>query len=93
MLLSWQSTPWADHYVIEQSSDQVAWTRAGETGVSNFVLRALYGNGTYVRVAAVGATRGPWVTIAYGDSADYMWSADDTTLMWDADNTTEMWRY
>lgn len=93
MLLSWQSSPWADHYVIEQSSDGEAWTRAGETGVSNFVLRALYGNSTIIRVAAVGATRGPWVTIAYGDSADYMWSADDTTLMWSVDDTTLMWRY
>lgn len=93
MLLSWQSSPWADHYVIEQSSDDEAWTRAGETSVSNFVLRALYGNATLVRVAAVGATRGPWVTIAYGDSADYMWSADDTTLMWAVDDTTPMWRY
>lgn len=93
ILLSWQSSPWADHYVIEQSSDGVAWTRAGESGVSNFVLRALYGNATIVRVAAVGSARGPWVTIAYGDSADYMWNATDSTLMWSATSTDLMWRY
>lgn len=93
MILSWEASPWADHYLIEQSTDGQAWSRVGETSATNFVLRAMYGNATLVRVAAVGATRGPWVTIAYGDSADYMWSADDTTLMWAVDDTTPMWRY
>ena len=93
MLLSWEASPWADHYLIEQSTDGEAWTRAGETSATNFVLRAMYGNATMVRVAAVGAARGPWVTVAYGDSADYMWSASDSTLMWSATDTDLMWRY
>lgn len=93
MLLSWQPSPWADHYLIEASSDGNSWTRLGETSASTFTARAIYGNATILRVAAVGTARGPWVTISYGDSADYMWSADDTTLMWDVDDTTLMWRY
>jgi len=93
MLLSWQPSPWADHYLIEASSDGNSWTRLGETSASTFTARAIYGNATILRVAAVGTARGPWVTISYGDSADYMWSADDTTLMWSVDDTTLMWRY
>jgi hypothetical protein len=93
MLLSWQPSPWAEHYLIEASSDGNSWTRIGETSASTFTARAIYGNATILRVAAVGTARGPWVTIAYGDSADYMWSADDTTLMWAADDTTPMWGY
>lgn len=93
MLLSWQPSPWADHYLIEASSDGTSWTRLGETSASTFTAKAIYGNATILRVAAVGTARGPWVTISYGDSADYMWNADDTTLMWDADDTTLMWRY
>lgn len=93
MLLSWQPSPWADHYLIEASSDGNSWTRLGETSASTFTAKAIYGNATTLRVAAVGTARGPWVTVAYGDSADYMWSAVDTTLMWNADDTTLMWRY
>lgn len=93
MILSWEASPWADHYLIEASADGDSWTRIAETSATNFTARAIYGNATMVRVAAVGTARGPWVTISYGSSADYMWSADDTTLMWAADDTTLMWRY
>ena len=93
MLLSWEASPWADHYLIEQSTDGEAWTRGGETGATNFTMRAMYSNATIVRVAAVGTARGPWVTVQYGDSADYMWNLDDSTLMWSVDDTDAMWRY
>jgi len=93
MLLTWQPSPWADYYVIEQSSDGMTWTRTGETGTSNFSARALYGSATLIRVAAVGVAKGPWVTVSYGSSADYMWSATTTDLMWNAVTTTPMWSY
>jgi hypothetical protein len=93
MLLSWRPAPGADHYLIEQSSDGETWTRTGEPSSSNYTAIAIYGNATIVRIAAVGMTRGPWVTIGYGGFADYMWNAVDTTLMWDATDTTQMWMY
>jgi hypothetical protein len=93
MLLSWQPAPGADHYLVEQSSDGTSWTRTGETSTSNYTAIALYGNQTLIRVAGVGMTRGPWVTVGYGGFADYMWSATDTDLMWDATDTTQMWFY
>jgi len=93
MLLSWEPTPGAEHYLIEQSEDGSNWTRTGESRTNTYTTIALYGSATLVRVAAVGLTRGPWVTIGYGSSADYMWSATDTDLMWNADDTTFMWSY
>lgn len=93
MLLTWQASPWADHYLIEQSSDGVAWTRTGETSTSNYTATSLYGSSTIIRIAAVGLAKGPWVTVMYGAAADYMWNAVDTTLMWNVTDTTEMWRY
>jgi sulfur carrier protein ThiS len=92
MLLSWQQAPGADYYIVEQSQDSTDWTRVAETRASNYSGRALYGAATVIRVAAVGLTRGPWVTWYYGDSSDYMWTSD-TALMWDVDDTTPMWRY
>ncbi len=91
MLLSWQPAPGADHYLIEQSADGETWTRTGEPTASNYTATALYGASTIVRVAAVGLTRGPWVQISYGLTADYMWTGD-TNLMW-AGDTNLMWRY
>ena len=93
MLLTWQPSPGADHYLVEQSSDASTWTRTGEPSTSNFTATALYGSGTIIRVAAVGMTRGPWVTVGYGSLADYMWNATDTTPMWSATDTDLMWRY
>lgn len=92
MLLMWKPSQWADHYLIEQSSDTVKWTRTGETRTSNYTATALYGNNTWIRVAAVGMARGPWVQVSYGLLADYMWAANDTTAMWTADGNL-MWRF
>lgn len=92
MLVSWKPAPGAEHYLIEQSSDGTQWTRTGETRTSNYTALALYGAATLLRVAAVGMTRGPWVTIGYGAAADYMWSSTTTTPMWTTDSAL-MWRY
>lgn len=91
MLLSWQPAPGADRYLIEQSEDGENWTRTGESRTSNYAATAIYGAQTIVRVAAEGLTRGPWVQVAYGDSADYMW-VNDADPMWSTD-TELMWRY
>lgn len=93
MLLTWQPSPWADYYLIEQSSDGERWTRTGESGTSNYSATALYGSSTIVRVAAVGIAKGPWSIVYYGLAADYMWSSTEATAMWAASTTTLMWRY
>jgi len=93
MLLSWQPAPGAEHYLVEQSSDGQNWTRTGEPRTSNYSAIALYGAATIVRIAAVGLTRGPWVTVAYGQAADYMWNANDTVLMWSGSSSAPMWSY
>lgn len=93
MLLSWQAAQGADHYLIEQSAGDDSWTRVGDTSSTGFAVNVLYGSGTLVRVAAVGLTRGPWVTASYASGADYMWVAgDDTDPMWvTGDDTDPMW--
>jgi len=91
MLLSWQPSAWADHYLVEQSADGVVWTRTGEVRANNYTATALYGAQTQVRVAAVGVAAGPWVTIDYGLTADYFWTAD-ASPMW-ATDSTPMWSY
>lgn len=93
MFLSWQPSPTAERYLIEISDSGEGWTRLGETSTSNYTATAIYGNRTTLRIAAVGVTRGPWVTIDYSSGADYMWDADDTTLMWNVDDTVRMWTY
>jgi hypothetical protein len=93
MLLSWEPSPWADYYLVEQSSDGVNWTRTNEPSASNCIATAIYGNATIVRVAAMGAARGPWATLYYGDVADYMWNSSGSTLMWNANSANLMWRY
>lgn len=92
MLLSWEPSPWADHYYVEISSDGANWTRVRDTAANNAEAPALYGANTLARVAAVGLARGAWVQVAYGDAADYMWDAVDTTLMWGT-GTDPMWTY
>lgn len=92
MLLSWQPAPGADHYLVEVSNGDGTWTRMGEVAAANFSATAIYGPSTLIRVAAVGMTRGPWVQIAYGAAASYMWNAVDTTLMWGT-STDPMWEY
>ncbi|MGL6245653.1 host specificity factor TipJ family phage tail protein [Pseudomonas sp.] len=92
MLLTWQPAPGAEYYIVEQSADESAWTRSGETRAANFTAMALYGSQTIVRVAAVGQLRGSWATINYALEADYMWSSDANTPMW-TDDSNLMWRY
>lgn len=92
MLLSWEPSPWADYYIVEQSADGDTWTRTNEPSANNCTATAIYGNATIVRVAAMGAARGPWVQISYGNVADYMWNSNDSTLMWSSDSNN-MWRY
>lgn len=92
MLVSWAPSPGANNYLIEISADNFNWTRVGDTTANNYTGEAIYGSSTYVRVAAVGIVRGPWVTVNYGSSAGYMWNANDSTLMWTGDNNL-MWSY
>lgn len=93
MLLSWEPSPWADYYIVEQSVDGITWTRTNEPSTNNCTAKSIFGSATIIRVAAMGAARGPWVQISYGNVADYMWNAIDTTLMWNANTATLMWRY
>lgn len=92
MLISWQPSPGAEYYVVEQSADGKAWTRTGEPRTNNYTGIALYGSQTIVRVAAVGALQGTWAEINYALEADYMWNANPDTPMWSADENP-MWRY
>jgi hypothetical protein len=97
-LLTWAPAPGAISYQIEMASGtelyapDVAWTRVAETSASNFAVRALYGAQTLIRVRAVGLAVGPWVSVMFGEEADYMW-VNGADLMWDADDTTLMWRF
>lgn len=84
MVISWQPAPGADHYLLEISAGDGQWTRIGDTSACNFSAVAIYGVQTVVRVAAVGLTRGPWVSINYGGVADYFWDSD-ASLFWGAD--------
>jgi predicted phage tail protein len=60
LVIAWQPAPWASYYVVQQSSDGVVWTEAGNTGLNTLTITALYGSTTYIRVAAFGLTRGSW---------------------------------
>lgn len=91
MILSWQPSAGADHYLIEQGNGSGEWVRCGETAAANYTATALYGAETVVRVAAVGMVRGPWVSINYSFIADYFWTSD-AALMWTSDGAA-MWRY
>ena len=77
----------------------LVWTRVGETSATNFAVTAIYGSATLIRVRAIGIAVGPWVTLLYGSSADYMWSATTSDLMWDTTTSpgdgslVDMWSY
>jgi hypothetical protein len=94
-LLSWRPAAGAERYLIEAAygtdahAPDLVWTRVGETSAAHFTARAIYGSQTIFRVAAAGATRGPWRTIFYGGSSDFMWT-DDANLMW-TDDANLMW--
>jgi hypothetical protein len=91
MILSWQPSPWANYYEIEQSGDGINWVRSGEPSACNYTATALYGGATILRVRAVGLEPGPWVQVNYSMSSDYMWT-NDANAMWTNDNNL-MWRY
>lgn len=92
MLLTWQPSPGAEYYIVEQSADGLSWNRTGETRASNYTAISLYGSQTIIRVAAIGTLRGAYATLNYALEADYMWASDPSTLMWSTDSNL-MWRY
>lgn len=59
LAVSWQPAAGADHYLVEQSADGVAWTRAGDTAASNLSFPVQPGT-IQIRVAGIGLTRGAW---------------------------------
>lgn len=63
--ISWQPTPGADHYLVEQSADGVAWTGAGNPSSASLSLSVQPGP-IHIRVAGIGLTRGAW---AYWDGS------------------------
>lgn len=85
MLITWQPSPGAEYYLVEQSADGESWTRSGETRAANFTAQALYGSQTIIRVAAVGSLRGTWASVAFALESDYMWNANAATPMWSSD--------
>lgn len=93
--LTWRPAPGAERYLIEAAygtdvtDPGLVFTRLGETAAAHFSTRAVYGPQTIFRVAAVGATRGPWRYVFYGSSSSFMWTTD-TNLMWTND-TNLMW--
>jgi len=58
--VSWQPTPFATNYIVQSSTDGVTWRTvfSGEDSLTQFTEQA--GN-VYVRAAAIGLLRGPWV--------------------------------
>lgn len=62
LIVTWEPTPWANNYIIEQSYDGVTWTGVGRTGSTSITVQALYGATSLIRVAAVGAEQGPWAS-------------------------------
>jgi len=88
LLISWQPSPWATHYLVEQSTDAVAWVRCAEVTGSNLITQNLFGNHTLVRVAAVGFSRGAWAQVSITPSpvpeAVSSLSIDGHKLIWPA---------
>lgn len=59
LAVSWQPAAGADHYLVEQSADGVAWTRAGDTAAASLSFPVQPGT-IHIRVAGIGLTRGAW---------------------------------
>lgn len=59
LAISWQPAAGADHYLIEQSADGIAWTGAGSSGSTSISLPVQPGT-IQIRVAGIGLTRGAW---------------------------------
>lgn len=90
--LAWNASPWADHYIIDQSGDGITWKRTGETKATTWADSALYAASTRFRVAAVRALPGAWSSPAFL-SIGYvgMWNTVSSTPMWNANSAKLMW--
>lgn len=92
MSLTWDESPGADRYIIDQSGDGITWIRTCETKSTNWADSALFGAATRFRVAAVRAKAGSWSsTVFISISFVAMWSANPATPMWSANPATPMW--
>jgi len=83
MIITWQPSSYADHYVVELSPNGVdSWIRVGNNVTStDFYVKALYRIDTWVRVCAVGLKQGPWSTpVQYTLNAALMWNPDLSNL-------------
>ena len=58
--LSWSAAAGAERYVIEQSFDNVTWTRVGDTTQTRFSFTTVPG-AQHLRVAPIGAVIGDWI--------------------------------
>lgn len=59
LAISWLPAPGADHYIVEQSADGVAWTGAGSPNTTSLSVPVSPGI-IQIRVAGIGLTRGAW---------------------------------
>ena len=92
MSLTWQPSPGADSYIIDQSGDGITWIRTGETKSTNWADVALFGAATRFRVAAVRARAGEWSsTVFISINFIGMWNANSSTPMWSVNSATHMW--
>ena len=68
MMLSWRVSPGASRYLVEQSGDDgLSWTRIGDTAATSMTAQVLFGDSTWVRVAASAAiVQGAWTILDYG---------------------------
>jgi hypothetical protein len=76
MLLTWTPAPWADKYLVEASSNEVDWVRLGETSTPGYSAKAIYGQSTIIRVAAVGLHVGEWQQVSYDDIVVSNWDTE-----------------
>lgn len=92
MSVSWDASPGATSYLIDQSGDGVTWLRTGETKDTSWADSALFGAATRFRVAAMRGRAGTWSVPAFLNiSYASMWNADPATPMWNANVNTKMW--
>jgi hypothetical protein len=61
-IVSWQPAEGATHYLVEYTTDDINWIKAGDTTGSRWTIDGI-APGQYfnARVAAMGLLRGPWV--------------------------------
>ncbi|MBF0260461.1 MAG: phage tail protein [Magnetococcales bacterium] len=92
VLITWDATPGAEYYIIEESMDGETWQRMIEPRGTSAVCEALYGPDTIVRISAVnGVGRGAWTTKHYAAFSPFMWTGSDDDPFWTADNDL-FWR-